>query len=284
MSWDNLDHYEPELDEVFIPGPGDDPSVQELEPLLLAFFDAQLDGVFYETQLCVHFEDKFFHWVTARTLKHLRESGKVASELQELPLQTPLRFYFNKKNRYWKRRASEIRKLVQAFSDQSFTRALGVQGELLLDAGLPRVGFVPLAVNVRTWEGKTWTDTNHDLDRVFMRNGVNYGTEVKNRLSYIPQDEFIAKLKMCAALNLTPLFVARMMPKTYIEEVRRAGGFSLIMKYQFYPISHRALATQIKTELGLPVDCPTRLQDSTLQRFLTWHEAKLQRATTRDTK
>ncbi len=104
-----------------------------------------------------------------------------------------------------------------------------------------------------------------------MRDGIYYGAEIKNRLGYIPQEEFEVKLQMCEFLKLTPLFIARMMPKTYIEIVRRAGGFSLVMKYQFYPISHRALANQIKAELGLPVDCPTRLQDSTLQRFLTWH-------------
>ncbi len=114
----------------------------------------------------------------------------------------------------------------------------------------------------------------------FHRDGIYYGAEIKNRLGYIPQEEFIAKLKMCRELQLTPLFVARMMPKTYIEDVRRAGGFSLIMKYQFYPIAHRALALRVKTELGLPVDCPTRLQDSTLQRFLKWHEKKLMREST----
>jgi hypothetical protein len=116
---------------------------------------------------------------------------------------------------------------------------------------------------------------------VFERDGINYGAEIKNRLGYIPQEEFIAKLQMCDFLNLTPLFVARMMPKTYIEDVRRAGGFCLIMKYQFYPLSHRALANQIKAELGLPVDCPARLQDSTLQRFLTWHEGKVKRVAAR---
>ncbi len=170
-----------------------------------------------------------------------------------------------------------MRKIVLSFSDQAFTRALGVQGELLIDAGLPRVGFQPLGHTVREWEGRSWLETNHDLDRVFHRDGINYGTEIKNRLGYIPREEFDAKLRMCQALNLVPLFVARMMPKTYIDQVRKAGGFSLIMKYQFYPMSHRALALQVRNELSLPVDCPARLQDSTLQRFLTWHYGKVAR-------
>jgi hypothetical protein len=103
------------------------------------------------------------------------------------------------------------------------------------------------------------------------------GAEIKNRLGYIPREEFEAKLLMCGYLGLVPLFIARMMPRTYIEQVRQAGGFSLLMKYQFYPISHRELAHQVKNELQLPVDCPARLQDTTLQRFLNWHLEKLRR-------
>ncbi len=277
MDWDEYEpeaYFEPEKDR---PGPADDPAVQELEPLLSALFEDNPETVFYETQLAVRFEDRFFHWVTSRTLKELRESGKVASALQELTPNTPLRFYFNRRYRYWKRKAEEVRKLVLSFSDPVFTRALGAQGELLVDAGLPRVGFQPLADTVRSWDGKNWLETNHDLDRIFRRDGISYGTEIKNRLGYIPREEFAVKLRMCEALNLVPLFIARMMPRTYIQQVRQAGGFSLIMKHQFYPMSHRALALQVRTELGLPVDCPTRLQDSTLQRFLNWHEGKLQR-------
>jgi hypothetical protein len=104
---------------------------------------------------------------------------------------------------------------------------------------------------------------------------VNYGVEIKNRLGYIDQKEFLIKLEMCRVLGLRPLFVARMMPKTYIHEVRQAGGFSMIMKFQFYPISHRALALRVRNDLALPVDCPQRLQDSTLERFLKWHLANL---------
>lgn len=276
MSWDDFDP-EPSEPEYEPPGPGDDPSVQELEPLLLAYLDEHLDTVFYETQLAVIFEKNFFHWVTARALRDLREADKIGSSLEELSPKVPLRFYFSRRCRYWKRKSEELRRVVLEFSEQAFTRALGVQGELLIDAGFPQVGFMPMAREVKSWQGRNWLETNHDLDRVFQRDGINYGTEIKNRLGYIPQDEFRAKLRMCETLNLVPLFIARMMPKTYIDDVYRAGGFSLIMKYQFYPISHRELAQRVKAQLNLPVDYPTRLQDTTLQRFLNWHLGKLRR-------
>jgi hypothetical protein len=275
MSWTDFDDYEPE--EAPQPGPRDDPSVQRLEPMLLAMFDANAEAVFYENQLCIHFERDFFHWVTSRALRDLREGNKVGSDLQELSGKTTLRLYFHRRNRYWRRRGIEIRKLVLEFSDPTFTNALGAQGELLVDAALPRIGFLPTADTVRSWNGITWNETNHDLDRVFVRDEVAYGTEIKNRLGYISKDEMEAKLRMCDALGLVPLFVARMMPKTYIDQVRLAGGFCWIMKYQFYPLAHRALAIKVRAELGLPVDCPLRLQDSTLQRFLNWHESKLGR-------
>jgi len=280
MTWDDYEPPEPQEPdyEPEHPGPGDDPAVQELEPLLQAHLDEHPDTVFYETQMAVLFERRFFHWVTVRALKDLREAGKIGSALEELSPDVPLRFYFSRRCRYWRRKADQLRQLVLAYSDPAFTRALGVQGELLIDAGLPQAGFLPVAREVKTWEHRAWTETNHDLDRVFQRDGINYGAEIKNRLGYIPQEEFEVKLKMCAALNLVPLFIARMMPKTYIEEVRQAGGFSLIMKYQFYPISHRALAQRVRSELNLPVDCPARLQDATLQRFLNWHLTKLRRS------
>jgi len=177
----------------------------------------------------VRFESCFLHWVTSRTLKALGEANKIGSYLEELVPNVRLRYYFNRRNRYWKRQAAEVRRLVQSFSDQAFTNALGIQGELLVDAGLPRVGFRPLQADVRSWNGRTWDSTRHDLDRVFERDGISYGAEIKNRLSYIPQQEFRIKLQMCEFPNLRPLFIARMMPKTYIEEVQEAGGFSLIM-------------------------------------------------------
>lgn len=279
MGWEDYVEEEPYQDR---PGPEDDPAVQELEPRLVEFLDTNADKVFYENQLAVIFERDFFHWVTARALLDLRESGKIGSHLGNLSGDVPLRFYFSRKCRYWRRRAATLREIVLEFSDPAFARALGVQGELLTDAGLPRVGFQPVGHEVRSWNGVDWIETGHDLDRVFQRDGLQYGAEIKNRLSYIPQQEFDAKLRMCDRLNLIPLFIARMMPKTYIEQVRQAGGFSLIMKYQFYPVTHCELARRVQKELLLPADCPSRLQDSTLNRLLNWHNLKVQRGTVSD--
>ena len=71
------------------------------------------------------------------------------------------------------------------------------------------------------------------------------------------------------------MFVARMMPRTWINELRKAGGFGLILGYQLYPWTHRHLAERVRRELQLPVDTPRSLADGTMHRFLRWHERQV---------
>ena len=92
----------------------------------------------------------------------------------------------------------------------------------------------------------------------------SHGTEIKNRLSYISQDELYTKLRMCETLHLTPLFIARWMPKSYIYELFKRGGFALLMRFQFYPFGSESLAANVRGRLKLPVDCPRRLGHGTL--------------------
>jgi hypothetical protein len=272
LSYDDFDYdFRDDIEEVA----PEDPAVVEASRQIIELFERHPDSVYYETQLAVKLEKQFFHWVTSRALKELRIAEQIGSELQELAGSTRVRFFFSRRNRYWRRRATAIKKVVLKFSEPEFTRSLGLQGEMMIDSGFPRFGFSPKASNVRQWQSRTWTETNHDLDRVFERDGLAYGLEIKNKLSYIDRFEFETKLRMMKHLCLAPIFVARMMPKTYIHEVASAGGFCLLMGYQFYPYAHREFARTVREALDLPVDCPDRLSDGTIQRLLSWHTRNL---------
>jgi hypothetical protein len=249
-----------------------DPKVDEASSKLLTFIEKNPGEVFYEMQLEVLFENDFFHWITTKALAQLRDSRKIGSSLEVLKDVGRIRFYFHIKNRYWKRKAREIKNLVKRFSDPAFTRALGNQGEMLVDAALPGAGFMPKARDTNQFAGRQWTETRHNLDRIFEKDGISYGTEIKNRLSYISQDEFYTKLKLCDALQVRPLFIARMMPRSYVFDLFKRGGFALLMKYQFYPFGSEAFAAEVRERTLLPVDCPKRLEDGTLQRLLNYHE------------
>ena len=112
-----------------------------------------------------------------------------------------------------------------------------------------------------------WTESKQNLDFIFERDGRAFGVEVKNTLRYIRSGEFRDKLRMCRTLGLTPIFVCRMLPKPWIREVNLAGGCALLLKWQLFPRSERRLVERLRSELGLPVDTPRRLQDGTLDRL-----------------
>jgi len=150
--------------------------------------------------------------------------------------------------------------------------ALGLQGEALVLEGFARSQFVMRNRDTRSHGGRTWTQTDHDLDFVFERDERVYGVEVKNTLRYMDYAEFSTKIEMCRALGIRPVFAVRMLPKSWIHEVIGAGGFALILKHQLYPWAHRDLARRVKTELGLPVDAPRALEGGTMARFLRWHQ------------
>jgi hypothetical protein len=273
LRWDPPDYepdYEPDIREEEGARPRD-AVVDQAKDEIREFFDRERAGVFYKQQLEVIFESKYFHWVTSRALSELAAEGHIAVEREVLPGTGIITFYHANTHRYWKRQAQEVIGIVAKFSAPAFTAGLGAQGELMFDAALASAGFLPTARKVRSHAGRVWNETEHDLDRVYERDGIAYGAEIKNTLKYIPRDELTVKLRMCKHLGLRPLFIVRMAAKSYINEVRLAGGFTLVFKFQLYPFGQKPFADAVREALRLPVDCPARIADGTVQRFLNWH-------------
>lgn len=267
----------PDVPETLVEG-RIDPVVETAKPKLLEFLQAHPSEVFYATQLEVIFEGPYFHWVTGRALDELVQEGKLKSE--SIPLWPPapepnLRFFWLPRLRYWTREAEKRRKVVQKFSRATFGHALGDQGEMLFDAALTKFGFQNVGQEVKAWKGRAWTESGHNLDRVYERDGVEYGAEIKNALPYITPVEFQAKVAMAISMRLRPLLICRALPKTYINTVRVLGGFSLVFGYQMYPFGHETLAQEVSQSLGLPIG--RRIEDGTPQRFLKWHLETLER-------
>lgn len=165
-----------------------DEKIDEARTSILEFFSANRINVFYERQLTVIFERSYFHWITVKALLELAADTLINSEVLELVQGVPIRFFWAKGNRYWRRQARTVVKLVRRFSDASVAHAIGLQGELLVDAALPLAGFTPIARNARSFNDRTWLATGHDLDRIVEHGGSYYGVEIKNTLPYIPRD------------------------------------------------------------------------------------------------
>ncbi len=196
-------------------------------------------------------------------------------EIRQLKTGGSIHLMWHRSYRYYHRDATRVVRLVEEYSDPNIGGSLGLQGEALVLEGFARCQFVMRGRDVRSYSGRSWVQTDHDLDFIFERDGRVYGVEVKNTLRYIDYAELRTKIEMCQALGVTPVFAVRMLPKSWIYELIGMGGFALILKYQLYPWAHRDLARRVRTELGLPVDAPRALEDGTMARFLRWHQGRL---------
>jgi hypothetical protein len=266
--WDLDDYIEDE-------GPPLDAAQQSAEGILRQFFDNNRESVFFSRQLEVIHEHQFFHWITNRAIRTLIESGEVVAETRELAMGGEIKLIWHRGYRYYKRAATEVVKLVEEYAHPNIGAALGLHGEMMVLEGFARNRFTLLGREVNRLDDQLWTETNHDVDLVFERDGVRYGIEVKNTLGYMDYKELKVKVRLCLHLGLRPVFVVRMAPKHWIFEVAGQGGFILILKYQLYPWTHADLAKRVAATFTLPVDAPRALADGTMVRFLKYHEQNL---------
>ena len=241
---------------------------------MLNFFNEEINKtkVFYSRQLEIIFEGKYYHWITNRALRSIIDSGEVYSESYNLKNAGSVNLVWLKSFRYYKRAAREIADLIDQYSLPSLSADIGLRGEMLTLEGFALNGFNLAGRETNKFGDKIWVQSGHNLDFVFSKDNIGYGVEVKNMLGYMDYEELETKVKMCDFLGLRPIFVVRMFPKTWINEIRDFGGFSLIMKYQFYPISFKDFALKVKNTLGFPVDTPKRIEQGTMDRVLKWHK------------
>lgn len=237
---------------------------------LLAYFIDNPEAVFYSRQLEVLFENEFFHWVTNRALRRLVEEGHVLSEARKLTIGSEIKLVWHKSFRFYKRAANDVFRLVDMYTSAATDGTLGMQGEHLVLAAFARRQYVLMGEEANSFRGVSWAETGHDLDFIFEKNGVGFGVEVKNTLGYMDVDEFVTKIRLSRHLGIRPVFAVRFLPKTWAEALIQSGGYAMIMKYQFYPWTHKELAGQIRGALQLPVDTPKKIEDGTMQRFEAW--------------
>ena len=235
-------------------------------------YNSDKESIYYIRQLQVKFEKKYFHWLTYNAIESLlKEKFLVAISKPVSEFGTPIQFLAHKSNRYPKRNVNEMAKIISAYSHENITKSCGHRAEDLFALALASHGFQPKKKKVNEYNNIKWTRSKHDLDYVFERDDVSYGCEIKNTLGYIDKDELEIKLEMCKFLKIKPLFILRFAPKTYIEMIRLLKGFTMIFECQIYELSQRDLVGQIKSILGLPVDCPKSIPEGIITRFENWH-------------
>jgi hypothetical protein len=137
-------------------------------------------------------------------------------------------------------------------------------------------GFALRAKAANAWKGKKWTRTGHNLDRIYERDAIAYGIEIKNTLKYITVEELRIKTTMCSFLELRPIIVARSLPSHYIYQLEHAGGLGIIVGKQLYPFGHEDLAQQVRDRLGFKAECSRAIESGRIKVFLDWHGKNVQ--------
>jgi hypothetical protein len=248
-----------------------DTKIDEAKEYVKNFFKENKKRVFYMKQLEVRFEKKFFHWITARALGELIAEGFL--RMVEMPLSvegTRVKFLFDPQNRYYKRPIKKSIDVIREYSEHVIARGCGEQADLLFFNALISRGFISHGQDTNEFRGKKWEISNHNLDFIIERGSVQYGCEVKNTFDYIDREEFLIKLRICEYLEVKPLFIMRYSPKSYNNEVIKKGGYVMIFEKQIYPFGQEKLVKKIIEVLGMPVDCPRKVPDGIIDRFVRW--------------
>jgi hypothetical protein len=237
---------------------------------LLAYFEDNPKSVFYSRQLEVLFEREYFHWITNRALRRLVEEGRVHTEVRKLSTGSEMKLVWHRSYRFYKRSADDVFRLVDQYTRSATDGTLGMQGEHLVLAAFARQRFILMAEEANRYGDREWQATKHNLDLIFERDGRAYGIEVKNTLGYLDVSEFVTKIRLARHIGVVPVFAVRALPKTWISALYKIGGYAMIMRFQFYPWTHKEIADRIRDELGLPVDTPKKIEQGTMQRFENW--------------
>jgi hypothetical protein len=170
-----------------------------------------------------------------------------------------------------RRAAQRLAREVDEHSDSDLTKAIGHHAENPFGFAAARAGFRIVGPKVKSYSGRTWRGTEHDLDCIFERDGIGWGVEVKNTWAYIERPEMYAKIEMCEYLGLRPLFIMRWAPKSYINVMRERKGFGLLYEEQYFPPGHTMVVENLKG-LYLPVSVVTVAAPGVFERFVHWHE------------
>jgi hypothetical protein len=271
--YNNEDFYETEED-FYEPEEAVDEYYLQAQEDIRGLYEKNKGSVYFIRQLQVKFEKKYFHWVTNNALTGLFKIGYLKDVRIPKEKGTSTRFFIHHSNRYAKREINRMEKVIEEYSQSHITRSCGYRAEDLFCKGLALRGFLPVGPKVREYKGKKWQKTDHDLDFIFIRDGIEWGCEIKNKLGYIEKEELGIKLEMCAFWGIRPLFIMRYSPKTYNNMIYRSGGFALIFETQIYELSQEDLVKRIREVLGLPVDCPKAIPGGIIDRFDKWDKRK----------
>jgi hypothetical protein len=227
---------------------------------------------YYVGQLECIFEKHFFHWITYSAIGLLISEGFLQDKGTTIA-GNPVKFVYraNLPDRNVDSHIKSAANILNIVWDEEMSRIRGRHLEALVKAELRANDFTIVGTHIKSYKEKEWTQTEHNLDFIAeLNNGQAIGLEIKNTLPYIPRSEFDIKREMCRFLGIRPVFAVRWLPKSYIFELYKEGGFGWLFEYQLYPLGYERLCEQIKKRLAFPSMVMTELPPRSQKIFSDW--------------
>jgi len=227
-------------------------------------------------QIKIFLEEKYFHWITENAINELYCEGKLRRRRRRVGEQK-LTFYFLPEFSYAEVSPKinlEIPLITKYFD---ISQMAGYHAEDLVEKALKKAGYIVVSKNSTYFQGKMWPyKEKGDLDFIAYGKFEDrwYGIQVKNKLRYPDPGDIYSFFDVNKYLGLTPWFIARMLPKTYIWNIIRSGGFvSLYPQGRWLlPENCKQLGEKIEQELGVPTlatDEPTPEMVRDLEKIKT---------------
>ena len=126
------------------------------------------------------------------------------------------------------------------------------------------VNFDVLGTDVNELEGKR-ASISGDIDFVAEKEGVRFGVEVKNGLSY-PTD-FKEKFQIAAELGTIPFFVARRLPSSTFYWINERGGLIKIYETAIHAPDFKSKVDECIDILGYPLITLNEISEETKSKL-----------------
>ena len=211
-----------------------------------------------EAQL--YFEDRFFHFVTYRTIKSLQERGRIKESsygglkwyhLSKYDIKDILDIIKSKLEIYnaYRNHPRECVINGEHYDDYS---------EYLVERALLKSRFKIVAKNTNYFNGIRYRGSGKrgpspDLDFILYADSVFIGVQVKNRLGYPDSNVINTLIDMCNYLGLRPMLITRVAhPSTYVTLSKHGGWVISFKQYFLKPPFPREVLEKARS-LGIPV-------------------------------
>lgn len=212
-------------------------------------------SVYHQGQIEVLFENQHFHFRTQRAVKILVDDEKLLRREKIEDAGTEIHVIWKASNRFVKKAIKQHLLLYKLYSEDNINSACGEWAEILVERALLKLDLTFVGKKMTSYKGKKWKETGHDLDYIFEKTvgskTIGFGIEVKNRFSYMENDEFENKIRMCQSLGILPLFVTRAAYSGQREALRSAGGFLFTFQTKVFPLGQETLVKKF----GWRLDC-----------------------------